>query len=145
MVLAVPVVLGAVVVPAVVRGREPRHLRGVDLLAGGVLPDRVVDRGLETVLVDHQVGIDDLGRLLRGDLEVVRLGAGLGEVLDGGVRAGDPLRDVLERVEGGDHPDLAAGGPRAGVVGERSAAAQREHTREGECWEERLHDNDSQL
>ncbi len=105
---------------AVVARFQSGHLGGVDLLAGRVLLDRVVDGGLEAVLVDHQVGVDDLGRLLGRDLQVVRLGPGLGEVLDAGMLPTDPLRDVLERVERGHHLDLAVGGAR-GASSENAA------------------------
>ena len=59
---------------------ELDDLGDVERRAGGVGVDRVVDRGLEAVLVDHQVGLRDLGGLLHGQLEVVRLAARGGEV-----------------------------------------------------------------
>jgi hypothetical protein len=57
-------------------------VRDVEDLARRDLLDRVVDGGLEAVQEQDQVGVRDLGRLLDGQLEVVRLGARLGEVRD---------------------------------------------------------------
>ncbi len=68
------------------RGRAPStqvdDLGRVEDVALGGLVDRVVDGRLEAALVDDQVGARDLGGLPDGELEVVRLAAGGGEVVD---------------------------------------------------------------
>ena len=60
--------------PAVCSGDDGRGVQGV---VHPALSDRLVDRGLEGLLVDHQVGRRELGDLTRGQLQVVRLGARL--------------------------------------------------------------------
>ena len=112
----------------------------VEDVALGVLIDRVVDGRLEATLVDDQVGVDDLGGLVDRELEVVRLLARLGEVLDRGQVAGHPLRDVLQRVERRRDPQLAIV-PTA-VVGEGRAARGREGKSSQE--ENAAHENHSQ-
>ena len=86
------------------------------------LLDGGVDRGLEPLLVDDQVGAADLRGLRGGELQVVRLRPGLGQVHDVRVVARDPLGDELERVERGHDlsEPLAATGR---VVAKRRAAA----------------------
>ena len=69
------------------------------------LVDRVVDAGLERLLVHDQVGLEDTSHLLGRELDVMRLGARAGEVVDAGVAAADPLGDVRERVRSRDDRD----------------------------------------
>ena len=66
-------------VRVVARARRPAG-RGVDDVVVAALVDRVVDRGLEAPLVDHDVGVRELRGLPDGQLEVVRLLPGLGQV-----------------------------------------------------------------
>ena len=86
---------------------EQLHRRPVSLLR------RLLDRRLEVPAeVEHEVGVEQLIDLLRGELEVVRLRAGGREVRDVHAVAAHPLGRVRERVEGGDDLLLLRGGVR---------------------------------
>ena len=116
-------VLGALGMLVVVLGAEVLQRDdggGVQGVVPAALRDGLVDGGLERLLVHHQVGLDDLGRLLRGQLEVVRLTSRLGQAGDVSVRPGDPLGDELERVRRRDDGDLVRTG---GSAGRRSVPA----------------------
>ncbi len=137
--LALLVCVLLVLVVALLGVLQVHHVGHVDDLALGVLLDPGVDRRLEPVLVDDEVGGGDLRGLPDRQLEVVRLLARLGEVGDLGVVAGDPLRGVLQGIEGRGDLDAVLG--RAGVVAERGAAGgdQEQESEQGES-----HENDSQ-
>ena len=81
---------------------EVHDLGRVDLDAGGDVGDGLVDGRLELVLEHDDVGLVEGRGLGDPQLEVVRLGAGLGEAGDLPLRAGHLLGDPLEREEGGD-------------------------------------------
>ena len=132
-----------VVVPLVlVRGDVEAGVVGD--VEGGVpgLLRRVVDRRLELLEVDQVVGLAHLEDLLRRELEVVGLGAGLGEVGDLHVVAADLRDGVLEGVEGGAHPHLVV--VSAATVGAAAAGGHGEE--EGGGGDEgagAMHENDS--
>jgi hypothetical protein len=56
--------------------------------------------------------------------------------------AGDPVRDVLERIERRRDPDPVGGG--RGVVGERRTATEQQGAAGDGYRDEALHENDSQ-
>ena len=115
-----------VVVASVREGLEVYDVGRVEHLAGGALVDGVVHGRLEAAFVDHQVGLRDLGGLLDAEPEVVRFSAGLREVHDLGMVAGNPVGDVLQGVEGRGHLDarrIGTGESRA--AGQRSAEDER--------------------
>jgi hypothetical protein len=96
--------------PMIVRGVQRLQRddgRGVQGVVHPALINRFVDRGLEGVLVDHQVGCREIGDLAGGQLQVVRLGARRSQVADAGVRAGDALGHELEGIERRDDVQLA--------------------------------------
>jgi hypothetical protein len=110
--------------------------RDVDGAILGVLLDCLVDRRLEPAQVHDEVGVGDLADLPRRQLEVVRLAAGLGQVVDGGVLARDLLGHERQRIEGrGDGETVAAarGGVVVAAAGEeepgQGGGAQRGHGR----------------
>ena len=78
--------------------------RRVEPVARPALGHRLVDGRLERVLVDHQVGGAQARDLTRRQLEVVRLGARLGQAGHRRQRPGHLLGDELERVERRDDP-----------------------------------------
>jgi hypothetical protein len=98
---------------------QPGRVGGIHDVARPVLAHRLVDRCLEALLVDHDVGVDDRLGLLHRQLDVVWLLAGLGEVGHVGVVAGDPRGDVLQGVERRQHPESTAG-----CVGRAATACQ---------------------
>src|SRR5690606_21104188 len=101
------------------------------------LVDRFVDGRLELALVDDQIGVLDGRDLLGLELDVVRLRARCGQVLDHDVPPADLLGDEGVRVERGDDvgPVVVTGA--SGTGGKR----QRE---DGEDDGDTLHGNDSQ-
>ena len=118
----------------------------VEHLALGVLVDGVVDRRLEAVLVDHQVGVArrrrSPGRSARG--RAARC-PGWVRFVDLGVVAGDPLGDVLQRVERGR--DLHARRRRPAASSENAAQPRQAPSSDGTAAsddERRSHENDSQ-
>ena len=90
---------------------DARQVQRGAVLAVGLL-DGLVDRGLERVDVDDEVGALHVRDLARGQLEVVRLAARSRQVLDRVVVAGDPVDQELERVGRGHH-----GGPAVVTTG----------------------------
>ena len=78
------------------------HVHG---LVGGDLCDGLVDRGLESLDVQDQVGFADLSDLLWGQLHIVGFRPRRGETGDGDVRAPHLLGGVLQRIERGHHRD----------------------------------------
>ena len=121
-------------------GAQVEHVGDVEGRALGVRLHRVVDRRLEAALEDDEVGLGHLGGLPHGQLEVVRLAAGGGEVRDLRVLAGHPLGDVLEGVERRRHLDAVVEPGR--VVGQGGAPGQGEDEGDGE---QGSHENDSQM
>src|SRR5690606_8659775 len=111
----------------------------------------LVDGGLEAGEVHHDVRRADLADLRRGQLQVVRLGRGRGEVVDRDEVTADLLRDVLQGVE--RREDGHAVLPAASAAG--AARLLRRAAREGRCAREsesgeggaggagRSHENDS--
>ena len=57
------------------------ELADVEPLVGRLEPDRLVHRRLEPAQIDHQVSIGHIGDLARAELQIVRLGARLHQVL----------------------------------------------------------------
>ena len=100
LVLLVPVLLVGVLL---LEGRQVDDGRGVEHLGPADLLGRLVHGRLQGVDVDQQGGVGEGGGLADAELEVVRLAAGLGEVLDLEGVTGHALRDVLQRVEAGHH------------------------------------------
>ena len=87
----------------------------------------VVERRLQSGEGEHEVGLADAGDVLRGELEVVRLGPGRGEVGDGDVLAAHSLGHELQRV--GAHHDLR---PRRGGRAVTAAGGQQRHDEDGQ-------------
>ena len=117
--LGVPL-LALVVVPAGGRVQQRLHAGHVERPVAAVLRDGVVHRRLETLEVDDQLRVADLADLARVELQVVRLGAGLGQVGHPDRVAADPLGEELEGVERGHHVDplgVGAGGAAGGAAG----------------------------
>ena len=84
------------------------HHRG----PGADLLDGLVQGGLEAGDVGDEVGLAQLGGLLAGELEVVRLDIGRGHGGDLDERATDGLGQVLDRVEGRGYRQRLARGDR---------------------------------
>ena len=102
------------------------HRTGVEGPAGRLLRDGLVHRGLEALEVDDEPGVADLADLAGVELDVVRLGAGLGQLGDGHRVAADPLAEELQRVEGGHHVEPAVGREAARLVAAGRARADQQ-------------------
>ncbi len=72
--------------------------------------DGFVDRALQALLIDHELGLADGGDILRCELDVVWLGAGLGQARDRDVVTADLLCGELQRVERRDDGELTGAG-----------------------------------
>jgi hypothetical protein len=96
--MAVAVLFTSVVAVTFVERLQRNHGGRVEDVVATFLFDRRVHRGLERMLIDHQVCAGDVGHLTGGELHVMGLGAGLGEVLHDSVRSRNALGDELERV-----------------------------------------------
>ena len=96
--------LVAVVVVGAVGGQEGDELAHVQHPVGAGLLDGVVDGGLESLQVDDEVGLGQGGDLAGGEFEVVGLGAGGREGVDGAEGAERLRGGPLERVERRDDP-----------------------------------------
>ena len=118
---------------------EPGDRGRVEGGALRVLLDAVVDRRLEALLVDDDVGLRDRDRLLDGELEVVRLGPGLGQVGDLDPVPADAFGRPGQRVEA--RGDLHLARVVAQLVAQRAARRGGEQQAEDE---EQPHENDSQ-
>jgi hypothetical protein len=123
---------------------EVRGLRDVEGGIRGLGLHGIVDGRLEAGEVQDGLGLRQLGDGLRRELEVVRLGAGLGQRRHLDEVAADALRDELEGVEGGRdrHPVCSVGARRpigAAVTtpGEHEGGGQDSNSKS-------LHDNHSQ-
>ncbi len=111
--LGVLLVLGVLLALGVLLLAQLDGRQHVERAVGGLLLDGLVDGGLEAGGVDDEVGLAKRADLLRRELEVVRLAAGLGEVRDLDVVAADPLGQEGVRVEAGRHRGAAlVGGAR---------------------------------
>jgi hypothetical protein len=115
--------LGGLLGGGVEGGHQRQHIDGFAL---GLLLDGLVHFGLQALEIDDDLGLGDLGHLLRRELQVVRLRAGRGEVGDADGVAADALGDELQRVEGGDDGELAllAGSGVIGSAGGQGARGQ---------------------
>ena len=92
--------------------------------------DRVLDRRLEvTAEHHHEVGVEDPVHVLRGELEVVRLGARGGQVVHRHPVAPDSLRGLRQRGERGHHVDPA--GVFAASISRLAGAARAEARDQG--------------
>ena len=113
----VGVVASVVVLVVVVGGRAQLHdLADVERVVGGLLCDGFVDGRLESLDVEGDVGLTDLADLSAGQLQVVRLRSGLGELNDRDLVTTDLLGQPLEGVDTGDHGEVRIGGGDARVV-----------------------------
>jgi hypothetical protein len=93
----------------------------------------LVDRGLEAVQVQDQVGLRDASHLPGRELQVVRFGAGGREVLHVGLVPAESLGQEGQRVEGRrDVQALALTSSGGRCAGHRRAAARREGQAEDE-------------
>ncbi len=126
----VGILFGVVVVVAVRCGGQV-ELRVVGRVVGGGagVGDGVIDGGLEARQVEDQIGIAEASHVLRGELEVVRLGARGGQVADGDGVAADPFGHPLQGIEGCDHLDAGRAPARASLGG--AAAGERERGDDG--------------
>ena len=105
------------VLALVVGGRAQLHdLADVECAVGGLLCDGFVDGRLESLDVEGDVGLTDLADLSAGQLQVVRLRSGLGELNDRDLVTTDLLGQPLEGVDTGDHGEVRIGGGDARVV-----------------------------
>ena len=91
---------------------------------GADLLDGLVQGGLEAGDVGDEVGLAQLGGLLTGELEVVRLDVGRGHGGDLDERAADGLGQVGDRVEGRRDRQGLARCDRVGGGGRRALALQ---------------------
>src|SRR5699024_12771459 len=98
-------------------GRAQLHdLADVECAVGGLLCDGFVDGWLESLDVEGDVGLTDLADLSAGQLQVVRLRSGLGELNDRDLVTTDLLGQPLQGVDTGDHGEVRIGGGDARVV-----------------------------
>ena len=103
-VLVLAVLFGGGVVRVIVGvllglGLQRHHAGGVEHVLVPALRNGLVHRRLEALDVDDGIGVADRGDLARGQLDVVRLGTGLGQAGDGTVVTRDALGDELQGVE----------------------------------------------
>src|SRR5687767_2382900 len=87
------------------------------LRRGGV--DRVLEGGLESLAeVEDEIRVRDRAHVAAGELEIVRLDAGRGQVPYLELAPPDLLGGERERVEGGDDGSVARAGVRAATSGQ---------------------------
>jgi hypothetical protein len=130
-------VVAARLLVAVAAGQlEQRHGGGhVERAVLRLLLDRLVHGRLEAAQVGDHPGVADLADLARVQLDIVWLGARLGQVAHADRLGADPLAEELQGVERGHHVEPAVGETAGGIV----AAAPREAGRHahgqqrGEC------------
>ena len=144
---SVVVVLGLTGIVVVVLGCRVQlnHLGEIELVLGSGLLHRLVDRGLETLEVDDQVGLLQAGDLLWGQLQIMRFLARQRQVRDAHLVTTHLGGGVFEWIEGdGDLGGARAcgsartvaggiGGRGVGDRGARSAGAERQHHDGREC------------
>ncbi len=123
---------------------------GVDDVLGAGLVDGLVDGGLEALEVQHRVGLLDGGDLLGGELQVVRLDAGGGQVGDADVLAAYLRGEELHGVERRDDVQFAVRALGAAVAAAGGEGEGADHRGDGQGYDsgsasDHRHDNHSHL